>query len=601
MAVSEQTIEVERTRRLARPGRRFLLFVLTTMIGVGAVVAGLVVLHERQVGRILPGVSAAGIDIGGLTSDEARSALATRLAALSTGSITIHSTVGATTIAFTEVGRVPDIDAMVADAAARGRGGSLLDETIAGIRLQLHPEAIALRIGYDHERAASLVGAFVDRMALGAVNASVVSTAGSFAVIDSVNGWRIDPAATLDAVDRAMRDPATRAGVVIEARVDPLAPSLTSEAATQAVLAASRVASPLTVAVGTKTWQISAIRIRSWIGFAWANGQYRPVIDQTKIPGGLKAIAKAIIRPVRDAEFLRDKRGHIVGSMADRAGRQLDMAASATAVATALEARVEAASPAPIKLAVATIPPRVTTEQAAKTAPLMVMVGSWTTHYQVAAHNGFGANITVPTRVLNGTVVAPGAVFDFWAGLGEVSLRTGYKLGGAIVGGHSVEGKALAGGICAASTTLFNAALRGGFEILSRQPHWYYITRYPLGLDATVSGSQTMRFRNDTRYPIVIRGFASPGFVRYEIWSVPNGRSVSLSRPQVTNVVAGSDSTVKTTTLRTGQTLRTEWPVDGKDVIVTRTVRDASGRLIHQDTFVSHYHRMIGILQIGIG
>jgi vancomycin resistance protein YoaR len=192
-------------------------------------------------------------------------------------------------------------------------------------------------------------------------------------------------------------------------------------------------------------------------------------------------------------------------------------------------------------------------------------------------------------------------VFDFWGGLGEVSFRTGYRLGGAIVGGHSVEGKALAGGICAASTTLFNAALRGGFEIVSRQPHWYYIKRYPLGLDATVSGSQSMRFRNDTTFPILIRGFASPGVVRFEIWSVPNGRKVTLSRPQVSNVVAGADSVVRTTELRKGTSERIEWPVDGKDVIVTRTVRDASGRVIHHETYVSHYHRMIGINRIGIG
>src|SRR6185295_1160496 len=172
-------------------------------------------------------------------------------------------------------------------------------------------------------------------------------------------------------------------------------------------------------------------------------------------------------------------------------------------------------------------------------------------------------------RRLNGTVVQPGQVFDFWNALGEVSFRTGYRLGGAIVGGHSVEGKALAGGICAASTTLFNAAARGGLEILTRSPHWYYITRYPLGLDATVSQSQTMRFRNDTKYPILIRGFASPGYVRYEIWSVPNGRSVTFSRPHVTNVVRGADSEVRTTELRKGTSERIEWPVDGKDVVVT--------------------------------
>jgi vancomycin resistance protein YoaR len=601
MAVSEGTLTQERTRRIWRPGRRFFLFVLTMALGAGAVVSGLVVLHERQLGRVLPGVSAAGVEIGGMTPDEARSALQARLADLSAGAITVRSGLGSTAIAFADVGRVPDIDAMVADAVARGRGGMWLDETIAGIRLQLHPETVALRLGYDRDRAAAAVAAFAGRMTLSAIDASVVTGTTGFAITGSVDGSRIDAAATVDALDRAMRDPATRAGAVVEAPVTRVAPKLTTEAATEATLAANRVSGFLAVSAGSRTWRIAARDIRPWVGFAWLNGAYRPVIDRTQIPAALKKIAKSVSRPVLDAEFLRDKHGHIVGSKADRAGRKLNMTASAQAIGDALEARFDAPTPRPVKLDVAIIAPKRTTEQAAKTAPLMSMVGSWTTYYQVAAHNGFGANITVPTRVLNGTVVAPGGVFDFWAGLGEVSLRTGYKLGGAIVGGHSVEGKALAGGICAASTTLFNAALRGGFEILARQPHWYYITRYPLGLDATVSGSQTMSFRNDTQFPILIRGLASPGIVRYEIWSVPNGRTVSLSRPQVTNVVSGSDSTVKTTALPAGQTLRTEWPVDGKDVVVTRIVRDANGRVIHHDTFVSHYHRMIGILQIGIG
>jgi len=231
--------------------------------------------------------------------------------------------------------------------------------------------------------------------------------------------------------------------------------------------------------------------------------------------------------------------------------------------------------------------------------PLVERIGSWTTYYQVSAHNGFSANITVPARRLDGLVVRPGETFDFWRALGEVSFRTGYRLGGAIVGGHSVEGKALAGGICAASTTLFNAAARGGLQIVTRQPHWYYITRYPLGLDATVSDSQTMRFRNDTTHPVMIRSQASPGIVHFEIWSVPNGRTTTWSNPIVTNVVAGYDTTQYTSSLRPGEQQRTEYPVDGKDVSVTRTVRDGNGRVVHRDTFISHYHRMVGILLIG--
>ncbi len=605
MAVSEETLDFGRTRSGMRPGRRFLLaivFALTAAAGVGAVLAGLAAFHESEIGRILPGVSVAGVDVGGLTADEARTALRTRLADLSAGAIAIHSSAGSTTVAFADVARTPDIDGMVGDALSRGRGGTWFDETIAAIRLRMHPEAIDLRLGYEHDRAAALVAAFVDRTARTAIDASVVPATSAFVVLPSVNGLRLDATATMADLDRLMRDPATRAGAIVQAPIEIVSPALNTDQADSVRVAAAKVAAKMTVTAGGRSWDIGSWKIRPWISFSWVDGVYRPIIDRTAIPAVLKSIAKTIARPVRDAEFLRDKRGRIVGSMADRSGRALDVPASVQAIASALETRFVAATAAPpVNLAVTTIAPKRTTQEAAKAAPLMVMLGSWTTYYQVAAHNGFGANITVPTRVLNGSVVAPGAVFDFWANLGEVSLRTGYKLGGAIVGGHSVEGKALAGGICAASTTLFNAALRSGFEILARESHWYYITRYPLGLDATVSGSQTMRFRNDTPNAILIRGYASPGIVRYEIWSVPNGRTVSLSRPQVSNVVAGADSTVKTTSLSAGQTLRTEWPVDGKDVVVTRTVRDATGRVIHQDTFVTHYHRMIGILQVGIG
>jgi hypothetical protein len=35
------------------------------------------------------------------------------------------------------------------------------------------------------------------------------------------------------------------------------------------------------------------------------------------------------------------------------------------------------------------------------------------------------------------------------------------------------------------------------------------------------------------------------------------------------------------------------------DVVVRRTVREADGRIVHSDTFVSHYHRMVGITLVG--
>ncbi len=601
MAVSEETLQGRRGIGIVRPGRRVAVFVVGAAIGIGGVAAAAISFHDGLAGRILPGVSVAGVDVGGLTTNEARAAVAARYRDLGTGSVTLRSAIGSTTLRFVDVGRGPAIDRMLDEAAAIGRGGTWLDETVGALRVRMTPRDVALELTYDHDRAAALIDRFVGRSGLGGVNASAGSGPGGFVTIPSVDGQRLDATAALAAVDAAMQNPETVGQVILPIPVSSVPAALTTAEVDTARAQAERMVAPLTVTAGAKKWTIAPARVRTWITFGWANGSYGPLINRSLVPAAFKNIAKKVARPVHDAAFLRDKHGRIVGAMADSAGRTLDVQATTNLVVAALGARAAGQPAAPLKLALAAVLPKRTTKDVTATAPLMVMLGSWTTHYQSSPHNGFSANITVPTRKLNGTVVRPGEVFDFWQSLGEVSFRTGYRLGGAIVGGHSVEGKALAGGICAASTTLFNAALRGGFEILARQPHWYYITRYPLGLDATVSGSQTMRFRNDTPNAILIRGFASPGYVHYEIWSVPNGRTVSLSRPSVSNVVNGYDTTVQTASLPAGTSERTEWPVDGKDVVVTRTVRDASGRVIHHDTFVSHYHRMVGINRVGIG
>ncbi|MBA2382777.1 MAG: peptidoglycan binding domain-containing protein, partial [Chloroflexi bacterium] len=253
MAVSEQSIDQVRVRRLWRPGRRAVLFVLMTFIGIGLVGGGLVVLHERQVGRILPGISAASVDLSGLTPDEARGLLASRLADLSTGGVIVRTGIGSTTVAFTDVGRTPDIDAMVADAVARGRGGSWLDEVIAAFRVQQQPESVVLRLGYDHDKAAATIAAWADRMTLNAVDAAVVG-APRFSIVPSVDGRRIDAAVAISALDQAMRDPATRAGAVVDAPTARVSAKLTTEMAGLVKADADRIAAEIRVRVGDRTW-----------------------------------------------------------------------------------------------------------------------------------------------------------------------------------------------------------------------------------------------------------------------------------------------------------------------------------------------------------
>ncbi len=282
------------------------------------------------------------------------------------------------------------------------------------------------------------------------------------------------------------------------------------------------------------------------------------------------------------------------------------MNATAEAIIESLAKRAAGGRPIiePVSAALVFKQPNLTTEVAQKSAPLMRMISSWTTYYVSGPHNGYGANISIPALTISGTVVAPGQWFSFWRTVGDVSVARGYKLGGAIVDGHSVEGHTIGGGICSCSTTLFNAALRAGFQMGARKNHFYYISRYPKGLDATVyisdgGGAQDMTWRNDTPYPVLIKAYAVPGIVRFMLYSVPNGRKVSFTSPTVRNYQSSTTVVQYTTSLRPGVRSQVEYEAAGFDCWVTRTVRDRNGRVIHSNTYYSHYARVVGLILVG--
>jgi vancomycin resistance protein YoaR len=600
VAVPSQAPQITRGLAIPRPGRIALRFVVGALLGVALALGAIAGFGQSYAGRILPGVVIGSVDVSGMTGEQARTTLDAALGELEKGQITVRSKRDETVITFADVGRTVQRDAMIDAAMAVGRDGSRFEEALAGIRGLLRPTAMPVQIEYDKARLDAALAAYTARGRRAPVDASVRIVRYGYMVGGSVAGTQIDTSAVASAIDKALLDPATPA--VSEQVADTtLIPPTTSDADVErAMAAAERMAAPIVLSRGSKHWTITRSRIRTWISFEGSGAELVPTIDTAKIPASLKGPRKAVVKKPTEARYLRTRSGAIFGVSASSAGRALDTDKTIEKITATLASRAAGqVADHPIRVTTKMVTPDLTTSEATKKAPLVSLLGTWTTYYQVSAHNGFSANITVPARKLNGVVVRPGQLFDFWGALGEVSFRTGYRLGGAIVGGHSVEGKALAGGICAASTTLFNAAARGGLDIVSRQPHWYYITRYPLGLDATVSGSQSMRFRNDTAHPILIKTLASPGVVTFQIWSLPNGRSVSWSKPRVANVVRGYDTVQYTSSLRPGERKRIEWPVDGKDVWVTRTVRDTNGRVIHHETFVSHYHRMVGITLVG--
>ena len=597
--------------RARRTGMRFALAFVFGLLAVLAVSAGALAAYESSnSGRILPGVHAGSVDLPGLTPSEAASRLRSTYGALGTGTLTLTAGSITRTVTYEDLGRRVDVDAIVAEAMTIGRGGPAIERIASNVRilvggLQITPRATLERAALRFEIAA--VAKKVDHPAKDAV---AVAGASGFQVTPGGNGASADIDGALRAAETLLEDPAAPSSVSVELPVKTIEPAVTTAAATAAARAADRIAVDTELVEGSDTWTIHGSDIRGWISFAIAaDGSYGPVVARDGLEAGLAGVAKAVaIAPV-NATFLLSGDKKVIGVTAAKDGRALDVPNTEATLVKLVDQRVVGLSVSRVAISLTSIEPELTTAEASATAPLMEPISEWTTYFFPGIKNGQGANIWIPARDIDGQVVLPGQWFNFWKAIGPVSRAHGYTDGGAIINGHTEPQGALAGGICSCSTTMFNAALRAGLEMGARKNHFYYIDRYPLGLDATVfqssSGSvQTMTWRNDTSNPILIRSYGwkagGKGYVKFVLWSVPTGRTIIIGNPTVKNLKKASDTVVYTTRLKPGVRQRIEGAVDGMDVWRTVTVKDASGKIIHQTTYYSHYSRVTGVTEIGI-
>jgi len=606
------TIALDTTLPRGRRTRlRFAVAFLAGLIATLALGAGALYAFDQQyAGRILPGVRIGSVDLSGLEPVSAADRLRAEYAYLGEGELVLSGPDGTTTVSYAAIGRGPDVEAMVVEAMAIGRDGGPVERVIADARTAIRGATVEPRVTFDPDALAAELGAFAESLAIEPRDAAViVAEDETFKVTYAANGRQAILEAPLDEALAAITALDAPARVEVTVPTDVVPPTVTTDEARAALTTANRLSARISLELDEDEQRaISAARLRGWVTFGpTADGSYAATLDTAKLPDLFTYYAKEIDRAPVNASYTASG-GRITGVTKSRNGRTLDVDATVARVRALLDQRLAGASIAGLAPALEVIEPALTTAEAEAARPKMRKISTWTTYFPVGEKNGQGANIWIPARIIDGYVVAPGATFDFWDAVGPVTRDKGYKDGGAIINGKTEPQGALAGGICSCSTTLFNAALRAGYDMGARRNHFYYIDRYPLGLDATVfisaSGSrQTMSFTNDTDYPILIRGSGwrngGDGYVRFELYSVPSGRTVSFSKPIVENVRLATDTVQYTSSLAPGVAQRVEYPVDGKQVTVTRTVRDKNGSVIHRDTYFSNYARITGLTLIG--
>ncbi len=586
-------------------------FVVGFAIGVfGALIlATVAVLGVAQSydGKIMPGVHAGTVDVSGLTRDEAISAIDSAYASLGQGQATITTPNGTGTITYADAGRAPDSAAMADAALSVGHGDNPITSVTSAIRTFAGGVEIPVIVKLDplalETKLHQITGSTQDPP----TDASVSVSGSNFTVVPGTAGRGIDETTIATGLIDQLADADAPSQVQVGGKFITVQPNVTDADAQAAIDSANKMSADVTLTYNDKTWTIDAATVRSWIIFGdRSDGTFGPVINPVLVKTYVSTMA-ADVNVAAVEPKITYTGGNPTGVAGGTAGLDLDVDGTAQAVEAYLD---DLATGTPNTGTTVALVVNVTQPTLADNPTLkgFVIIGDWHVTYFPSESNGYGVNINLPATLLNGDVVAPGAQFNFLQRMGTISLATGWKMGGVILNGQSNHTGAVGGGICSASTTMFNAAARAGLEIDERHAHFYYIDRYPVGLDATVysNGSTTwnLRWTNDTPYPIVIKAFTTGGTSKrniwVQLWSLPNGRTTTFSPtvPVRTSIVKATDTTEYVAALPPGEKspYRFEYPTNGFNTVVTRTVKDSTGAVIHSDTWYSKYGVVNGLL-----
>ena len=119
------------------------------------------------------------------------------------------------------------------------------------------------------------------------------------------------------------------------------------------------------------------------------------------------------------------------------------------------------------------------------------------------------SNIRRAFEFINGYKLEPGKTFSFNSVVGERTVENGFLTAIEYVYGEHTEG--IGGGVCQASTTVYQAAVCAGLQITDRSPHSDSVSYTEYGKDATVywyngkGGKKVdLKFKNTSGYPIYI-------------------------------------------------------------------------------------------------
>jgi vancomycin resistance protein YoaR len=536
--------------------------------------------------RIAAGVTIGGIDVGGLSANQAEQKLVARARNAAYVPVPFEAGGRRWPIAPAQLALRADWAAAVQQALERG-GGSVPLRGLQRLRLRLFGADLVPGATYEAKTLGRRLDSIARVVDVRGREAAIVLKNGQPLVVPGEAGRKLERTIATRTIVAALVG-FQRKPVTLPVVVDP--PKVTRDAL-QAVAAEVRTALSAPVGFAHKGvhWSVSPKQIATFLQLP-QEGSRELSIGGPAAKHYFAALGKAVGRPPRELDFAVSESGH-ARLIPSRDGRKLDVEATQKAfLAAALRPTNREAG-----LVVVPAHPQLSTERA-KSLGITGLVGSYTTFYGGDPNRIH--NVQLVSRLIDRHLIAPGSTFSFNRTTGDRNAAKGFLEAPVIINGELKNG--LGGGVCQVSTTVFNAAYEAGLQISERHNHALYISHYPLGRDATVNYPGTdLKFVNDTDHWLLLDTIVGSYSLTVRLYGTPAHRRVVSHASALRAIGPPRTNRVLDPDLYEGERVVEEPGSPSRAVSVRRIVYDKHGHILYDNTWYSTYVSEPKVVRVG--
>ncbi|KAA1426033.1 VanW family protein [Nocardioides antri] len=474
-----------------RPGGAVVAFVVVLLLVL--VAGGYAAAHAVAGDKVPLGTKVSGVDVGGMTRDEAVAELEEAFADRASEPIRVEVKGGRSAdVSPGEIGLAIDYGASV-DAAGAGDSWSPArqwDYFTGG-------DDVEAVVEVDEGQLSAKLAELSAGLGVPPQDGRVVFGADGVDVVDPVPGEAVDPEAAREAITEAFLGEED----TVELAVTDAEPDIDEDDVQEALdsFANPAMSAAVTLVFGDSRVRLQPKQYAKALSMVPEGGELVPKIDERTVTRLVKGATTAG-KPVDATVKLVDGKPKVIPA---KPGVEFE-SDDVVAVFTALLAARGRERTGEVK---ATVREADFTTKDARDLGIKRKVSEFTTYYPHADYRN--VNIGRAAELIDGTILKPGETFSLNDTVGERTAENGFTIGYTIQDG--ILKLDYGGGVSQMATTTFNAMFFAGLEDVEHKPHSFYIDRYPEGREATVAWPDLdLKFRNDTDYGVLIHATVTP-------------------------------------------------------------------------------------------